>query len=59
MISITVVTLNVIHKWREETVEKDRDYSRESDTRKKARISRKMHRKRGIVPIVYSAKFLN
>lgn len=35
MINITVVTLNVIHKWREETVEKDRDYSRESDTRKK------------------------
>lgn len=57
MIPITVMTLNEIHKRREEAIEEDRDYRREPNTRKKTRISRKMHRERCIVPIVYSAEF--
>ena len=56
---IIFMKLEVVHKRREKAVEKDRDHRRESYAREKARISRKMHRKISIVPVIDTAELFN
>ena len=55
---VRVVDFHRIHKRRKTVIEKERDDRRESKARKETRISRKVQRKQGVVPVMESAQFL-
>ena len=58
MALVWVVGAHRVHKRREIAIEKERDDRRESEARKETRISRKVQRKQGVVPVMKAAQFL-
>ena len=55
---VRVVGAHRVHERREITIEKERDDRRESEARKKTRVSRKVKREQCIVPVMESAQLL-